>query len=127
MEYRSLPSSEGLQKKQKQITIRDAEKERRKETLKKDTFLVKNIRTLTNADISVGESFYSSSSSFEGHPLQVRHKQDWGRGFILLLLQTAALPGSDAGSDVIKPPSSFVIQNHKTSCSMWCPMYRTRC
>ena len=24
----------------------------------------------------------SSSSSFEGHPLQVRHKQDWGRGFI---------------------------------------------
>ena len=24
-------------------------------------------------------------SSFEGHPLQVRHKQDWGRGFILLL------------------------------------------
>ena len=27
----------------------------------------------------------SSSSSFEGHPLQVGHKQDWGRGFILLL------------------------------------------
>ena len=33
------------------------------------------------------------------------------RGFILLLPQTAALPGSDAGSDVIKPASSFVIQN----------------
>ena len=61
------------------------------------------------------------------YPLQVRHKQDWGRGFILLLPQTAALPGSDAGSDVIKPASSFVIQNHQTSCSMWCPMYRTRC
>ena len=45
----------------------------------------------------------SSSSSFEGHPLQARHKQNWGRGFILLLPQTAALPGSDAGSDVIKP------------------------
>ena len=43
----------------------------------------------------------SSSSSFEGHPLQVRHKQDWGRGFIFLQPQTAALPGSDAGSDVI--------------------------
>ena len=43
------------------------------------------------------------SSSFEGYPLQVRHKQDWGRGFILLLPQTVALPGSDAGSDVIKP------------------------
>ena len=27
----------------------------------------------------------SSSSSFEGYPLQVRHKQDWGQGFILLL------------------------------------------
>ena len=53
----------------------------------------------------------SSSSSFEGYPLQVRHKQDWGQGFILLLTQTAALPGSDAGSDVIKPASSFVIQN----------------
>ena len=24
------------------------------------------------------------SSSFEGYPLQVRHKQDWGREFILL-------------------------------------------
>ena len=31
-------------------------------------------------------------SSFEGHPLQVKHKQDWGRGFILLLPQIAALP-----------------------------------
>ena len=66
----------------------------------------------------------SSSSSFEGYPLKVRHKQDWGRGFILLLPQTAALPESDAGSGVIKPASSFVIQNRQTSCSMWCPMYR---
>ena len=62
------------------------------------------------------------SSSFEGYPLHVKHKQDWGRGFILLLPLTAALPGSDAGSDVIKPASSFVIQNRQTSCSMWCPM-----
>ena len=65
-----------------------------------------------------------SSSSFEGYPLRARHKQDWGRGFILLLPQTAALPESDAGSDVIKPALSFVIQNHQTSCSMWCSMYR---
>ena len=64
--------------------------------------------------------------SFEGH-LKVRHKQDWGREFILLLSQTAALPESDAGSGVIKPASNFVIQNRQTSCSMWCPMYRTRC
>ena len=69
----------------------------------------------------------SSSSSFEGNPLQVRQKQDWGRGFILLLSQTAALPGSDVGSGIIKPASSFVIQNRQTSCSMWCPMYRARC
>ena len=66
-------------------------------------------------------------SSFEGDPLQARHKQDWGRGFILLLPQTAALPGSDAGSDVIKPASSFVIQNRQTTCSMWCLMYRAHC
>ena len=37
----------------------------------------------------------------EEHPLQVRHKQDWSRGFILLLPQAAALPRSDAGSDVV--------------------------
>ena len=61
------------------------------------------------------------------YPLQVRYKQDWGRGFILLLPQTAALPGSDAGSGVIKPASGFVIQNRQTSCSMWCPMYKARC
>ena len=73
------------------------------------------------------EKHSSSSSSFEGYPLQVRHKQDWGRGFILLLPQTAALPGLDAGSDVVTPPSSFDIQNRQTSCSMWCPMYRARC
>ena len=68
-----------------------------------------------------------SSSSFEGHPLQVRHKQDWGRGYIFLLPQTAVLHESDAGSDVIKPASSFVIQNRQTLCSMWCPMYRASC
>ena len=53
----------------------------------------------------------SSSLSFEGYPLQVRHKQNWGRGFILLLPQAAVLPESDADSGVIKPASSFVIQN----------------
>ena len=68
-----------------------------------------------------------SSSLFEGYPLQVRYKQDWGRGFILLLPQAAELPESDAGSGVIKPASSFVIQNCQTSRSMWCPMYRARC
>ena len=50
----------------------------------------------------------------EGHPLQVRHKQDWVRGFILLLPQVAVLPRSDAGSGVNKPALSFVIQNRQT-------------
>ena len=68
-----------------------------------------------------------SSSSFKEYPLQVRRKQDCGQGFILLLPQTAALPESDAGSDVIKPALSFVIQNRQTSCSMLCPMYKARC
>ena len=49
----------------------------------------------------------SSLSSFEEYPLQVRHKQNWSRGFILLLPQTAALSESDAFSGVIKPASSF--------------------
>ena len=57
----------------------------------------------------------NSSSSFEGHPLQARHKQDWGQGFILLLPQTAALPGSDAGSDVIKPASKFPRSQYRPS------------
>ena len=45
----------------------------------------------------------------QGHPLLVRHKQDWGRGFILLLPQAAVLPGSDAGSDGVESASGFVI------------------
>ena len=40
-----------------------------------------------------------SSSSFGKHSLQVRHKQDWGREFILLLSQAAVLPGSNASSN----------------------------
>ena len=63
----------------------------------------------------------------ESCPLQVRHKRDWGREFILLLPQAVVLPESDAGSDVIKPTSGFVIQNRHTLCYMWCPMNRARC
>ena len=81
----------------------------------------------TEKGLSHNNDPLGSSSSFEGYPLQARHKQNWGRGFILLLPQTAALPGSDAGSGVINPASSFVIQNRQTSCSIWCPMYRARC
>ena len=35
----------------------------------------------------------------------VKHKQDWGRKFILLLPQSAVRPGSDAGSDGVEPAS----------------------
>ena len=59
-----------------------------------------------------------SRRRLERYLLQVRHKQDWGRGFILLLPQAAVLPGSDTGSDFVKPASSFVIQNRQISCSM---------
>ena len=48
--------------------------------------------------------------SSERHPLQCRHKQVWGREFILLLHQDAILPESDVGSNVVEPASSFVIQ-----------------
>ena len=60
-----------------------------------------------NAVVVVWKGIYSrlDISSYP-HP----HKQDWGRGFILLLPQAAVLLGSDAGSDVVKPASSFVIQ-----------------
>ena len=85
-----------------------------------------SLQSSTNAHSQTNSSLLSSSSSFEGHPLQVRHKQDWGRGFILLLPQTVALAESDAGSGVIKAASSFVIQNCQR-CSMWRPMYRARC
>ena len=50
-----------------------------------------------------------SHHHLERHSLQVRHKQDWGQKFILLLPQAAVLPVSDAGSDGIEPASSFVI------------------
>ena len=38
----------------------------------------------------------------ERNQLRIRHKQDWGRDFILYLLLAAVLPKSDAGSDVVK-------------------------
>ena len=55
------------------------------------------------------DSQKSCRRRLEGHSLQVRDKQNWDRGFILLLPQVALLPGSDAGSDIVKPASSFVI------------------
>ena len=65
-------------------------------------------------------------SSFEkvSSPGQIQTKL--GTRVYLLLSQAAILPGSDAGSNVVKPASSFVIQNRQTLCSMWCPMYRAR-
>ena len=53
------------------------------------------------------------------NPLQVSYKQDWGRQFILLLPQTVVLPGSDAGSDGVKPALNFFIQN-RPPCAPCC-------
>ena len=39
--------------------------------------------------------------------LWVRHKQDYGRGFIFLLPQTVVLPGSNAGSDDVEQALGF--------------------
>ena len=44
----------------------------------------------------------------KGHPFQIRYKQDWGQGFILVLPQAATLPRSDGGSNDVKQASSFV-------------------
>ena len=62
----------------------------------------------------------------KGHPFQTRHKQDWDEGLIFLPPQAAVLLGSDAGSDVVKPASSFVIQNRQTSCFVWYLIYGAR-
>ena len=55
-------------------------------------------------------NIYSSVSaigslSLFGRALQVKHKQDWSPGFIYILPQAAVLPGSDVGSDGVKPAS----------------------
>ena len=54
----------------------------------------------------------------ERHPPMIKHKQDWGRGFILLQPQNAALSASDAGSDGVKPALGFAIQQSQTLCSV---------
>ena len=43
------------------------------------------------------------SCRLEGNLLRVRHRQDWDRGFVLLLAQATVLPGSGAVCDVVKP------------------------
>ena len=64
----------------------------------------------------------------EGHPLRVRHKQDWGRGFI----QAAVPSESDAGIDGVEPASSFVIKTVRPRapygallrCGLWLVQWR---
>ena len=41
--------------------------------------------------------------------LWVRYRQEWGRGFILLLPQDVFLPGSDTVRDGFEPEPGFVI------------------
>ena len=47
----------------------------------------------------------------EEHTLQVRHKQDWGLGFILILPHATVLAGADVGIDVAKSALDFVISD----------------
>ena len=44
---------------------------------------------------SLDSQLYNHCHCLKGHPLQVRHKQGWGQGFILLLPQAVVLPRSD--------------------------------
>ena len=67
------------------------------------------LRAVTGKNSIKGQQSILPARKCQRHPLQVRHKQDWGRGFIFSLIQAAALPGSDAGSDVVKTVSNFVI------------------
>ena len=53
--------------------------------------------------------------NIKGHSLLFRHRQNWVRGFILLLPQAALLPGSDAGSDGVEQASGFVNKNRFAS------------
>ena len=51
-----------------------------------------------------------SRRHLEGHPLQVRHKQGWARGYIILLFQASVLPGSEASIGFRHPkPSDLVL------------------
>ena len=63
---------------------------------------------------------------WEGYLLRVSDKQDRGRGFILLLIQTALVPGSDDGSDGVELASGFATQNGPISCFMLRQMYGAR-
>ena len=67
-----------------------------------------------------------SGRRLENHPLQVSHKQNWGRGLILLLPQAAVMSEPDAGSDGVQLALGFVIQNCQNSCSVWYLMYGAR-
>ena len=58
----------------------------------------------------------------ESHRLWIKYKQGCDQRFILVLLQAAALPGSDAGSDSVEPTSGFVIIKHPTMSLMTCSM-----
>ena len=70
-----------------------------------------NLGTVTQFLFSIFfVTFYferSSSSLFERAPIPGQIQTELSSGFILLLSQTAVLAGSDVGSDVVKPASSF--------------------
>ena len=74
------------------------------------------------------QSWLSSSSSFrKGLHSRLATNRTGAEGLSFYYPRLLYRTELDAGSGVIKPASSFVIQNRQTSYSMWCPMYRARC
>ena len=86
---------------------------------------IKKLQTIQNIALQIATSS-SLLSSIEKVSTPGQTQTGLGMRVYPLLPQAAVLPGSDAGS-VVKPASSFVIQNCQTSCSMWCLMYRACC
>ena len=95
---------------------------------RKDVTILSSTSEIITKFSRIGKYFvFICSSSLKGIHSRSDTNRTGAEGLSFLLLQTAALPESDAGSGVIKPASSFFIQNRQTACSMWCPMYRARC
>ena len=81
-----------------------------------------------NATVVPCRMHSSSSSSFEGHPLQTRYKQDWGRGsggysnlgargknFQKFMLSEKK-KRSDLGLDIFLPKSKCSLKKKKNGC-----------
>ena len=83
-----------------------------------ESFLQKEAEFLCNID-GLFDIFFFVVWQGIHDPGQTQEK-DWGRGFIFLPLQLAALPRSGVGSDGFEQAPCFVIQNCQTHHSSRC-------